>query len=185
MSAPTTPRGIRLAEIRARVDAATPGEWYANDYYQCVGTTRVPLVAVCRDGDAPENKANREFIAEAREDVPFLLDELELALNGLDERRERFGRAVDLFIDERARSARADAEITRLQRIVEGATSFTFGWFEVTQYEDDTWEVEHIGTGHGTTSKYTKDEAIRVALECDAKEPRPDDESAPAVQEAP
>ena len=166
MSAPTTPRGIHLAEIRARVDAATPGTWTVDpvdDRY-----VRVPGDMIRATG--PIDAA---FIAHARNDVPFLLDELELAFNGLDERREKFGQACDLFVEERARAKRAEGEIARLQRIVEGASSFTFGWFEVTEY-DDGWEVEDIRTQHGTTSKYSKAEAIRIAMECDEKDPRSD-----------
>lgn len=163
---PTTPRGIRLAEIRARVDAATPGEW-------AVDPVDDRYVRVWNDMIRATGPNDTAFIAHARADVPFLLDELERALNGLDERREKFGQACDLLVEESARAKRAEGEIARLQRIVDGASSFTFGWFEVTEY-DDGWEVEDIRTEHGTTSRFTKAEAIRIGLELDAKDPRSD-----------
>jgi len=65
----------RLAEIRARVDAASPGPWekYEKDLVRDAGDV-YGLVSLTF-ADAREK--NADFIAAARTDVPWLLDECE------------------------------------------------------------------------------------------------------------
>ena len=80
----------RIEEIRARVDAATPGHWGVhydgNGTYTIeaqprlipgVGNVREGVVAVVQ-GEHQDSQPYRDsgFIARAREDVPFLLDRL-------------------------------------------------------------------------------------------------------------
>ncbi len=73
----------RLDEIKARCDAATEGPWSAKG-----GFTSDPMIEVYGqtvfinpdlDGDPiqPEVWADVEFIAAAREDVPWLVSEVE------------------------------------------------------------------------------------------------------------
>lgn len=76
----------RIEEIRARVDAATPGPWGTsrdlNGMYTIKHGTRISRedgfgsdgdVAVLA-GDEQAAYSNGSFIARAREDVPYLLD---------------------------------------------------------------------------------------------------------------
>lgn len=58
---------MTIDEIRARCEAATPGPW---------GTAEYPLDAVISD-KRRGNSYNAAFIAHAREDIPYLLSELE------------------------------------------------------------------------------------------------------------
>ena len=64
----------RLAEIRARVDAATEGPWsvYRGDR---IGTyvTRPDLAGVAREWSLTWSDADAEFIAHSRTDLPALL----------------------------------------------------------------------------------------------------------------
>jgi hypothetical protein len=78
----------RIAEIRARVNAATPGHW--GTYYDGEGTyiieaqpRLIPGVGNVREGvvatlrgehDDAQPYRDSGFMARAREDVPFLLD---------------------------------------------------------------------------------------------------------------
>lgn len=82
----------RIDEIRARVEAATEGPWVlANScsWRRILTEEDRPVVVptVSRSDGHPDlsipNAADGEFIAHAREDIPFLLariEELELAL---------------------------------------------------------------------------------------------------------
>ena len=92
-------RTSRIAEIKARVQAATPGTWstphLADDSCECNCTSVLAdgysgsICIISLDNgqkigeggnDAPplaEAKANGEFIAHSRSDVPFLLAEIE------------------------------------------------------------------------------------------------------------
>lgn len=76
----------RLAEIRARAAAATPGPWehreVAEDGFQ---TVMAGQAMVCDEGcfNLAQERANLAFIAAARSDVPWLcdrVDELEAAI---------------------------------------------------------------------------------------------------------
>lgn len=77
----------RLAEIRARCDAATPGPWkstaHTEDEHEPIDRVLGPKVreiAIINPyGGFGNDEWNRtifdgEFIAHAREDIPFLLD---------------------------------------------------------------------------------------------------------------
>ena len=82
----------RLAEIRARAEAATEGPWtaeYSGEQGNCVlppgyQSTR-EAVAVTRLLSA---QADAEFIAHARTDVPWLLGQVELRDKALEAVRE-------------------------------------------------------------------------------------------------
>ena len=69
----------RLTEIRARLDAATPGPWVPDD--ECVLRPassphgRFLIIAECHDGGHLENDAR--LIASAPSDIEWLLDEVE------------------------------------------------------------------------------------------------------------
>lgn len=75
----------RIAEIKARAEAATPGPWY-HVLSAIVGTTTRPdddnTTCICNTewGNATNVQPNAEFIAHAREDVPALLEEVERLL---------------------------------------------------------------------------------------------------------
>lgn len=69
----------RIAEIKTRCEAATPGAWKheeAADYsmiYDAQGKASDPLALVGSNTD------DADFIAHAREDIPYLLEQLEEA----------------------------------------------------------------------------------------------------------
>lgn len=77
----------RLAAIRARCEAATPGEWraYGLDYFHedepvqgiCNEGTSLLIEVNCNDPGDMQAKADAQFIAHARTDVPDLLAEVE------------------------------------------------------------------------------------------------------------
>ena len=74
----------RIQEIRARCDAATRGTWKARIYAQA---TRRNHVIAFRTGEIVAQSSadcNANFIANAREDIPWLLDQL-----AASQRRER------------------------------------------------------------------------------------------------
>ena len=78
----------RIAEIRARVEAATPGPWEVDDKYsdQFVVCELDEYVAVSASTDADiglDGRADAEFIAHARQDVPDLLDERDVLIQRL------------------------------------------------------------------------------------------------------
>jgi hypothetical protein len=70
----------RLAEIEARVEAATEGPWkQGNDAPRSsFGVWSGPLGLVCStdssSSDAPQAQANASFLAHARSDIPWLLE---------------------------------------------------------------------------------------------------------------
>jgi hypothetical protein len=75
---PPTPES-RLAEIKARTDAATPGPWlhYSSAQTNEVHTDPKRPVAAWMGFDGTRNaKANARFIAHARSDIPWLLSEV-------------------------------------------------------------------------------------------------------------
>lgn len=75
----------RLSEIRARCDAATPGPWDIGGIRKnLIQTANAPFCEVCtvRGGSSfqeidGQQKSNAAFIAHAREDIPYLLSEIE------------------------------------------------------------------------------------------------------------
>ena len=87
----------RLEEIRARAEAATPGPWrwrgllaakgseqtYAGYPQRVFGRNTDPvdtspaLIAETFDGHSDTAPPNADFIAHAREDIPYLLAEIE------------------------------------------------------------------------------------------------------------
>ena len=68
----------RIEEIRRRCDAATPGPWAAEPKPAEKGVF-IPQAAakVAANGDWHQAKFNAWFIAHSREDIPFLLGEVE------------------------------------------------------------------------------------------------------------
>ena len=71
----------RIAEIRAREQAATPGPWWAD--HRSYRAEHGPEYEVCTEGGRGVWTAHchrwpdTDFIAAARRDVPALLDEVE------------------------------------------------------------------------------------------------------------
>jgi hypothetical protein len=85
----------RLAEIRARVEAATPGPWELVE----VGDN-VPLCVEVRIGFAADDVvgANNVFVTHARTDIPWLLAEL----NAVNEARRAAEAEVERLRSENA-----------------------------------------------------------------------------------
>lgn len=75
----TTPLQKRLAEIRGRCERASPAPW-ATDGVEIFRPHTTPLICgeVIRHVELPNrHKENLVFGANARQDIPFLLDEIE------------------------------------------------------------------------------------------------------------
>ncbi len=66
---PTDPRDARIAEITGRAEKATAGPWLYDGHSYAIGGFQMML----RRDDVGVTHADADFIAHAREDVPFLL----------------------------------------------------------------------------------------------------------------
>ena len=67
---------IDFEAIRKRADAATPGPWEANWLDDCFIEPRICVIPANGCYDYDKFEANSEFIAHAREDIPYLLSQL-------------------------------------------------------------------------------------------------------------
>ena len=69
----------REAEIRARLEAATPGEWHVRKYpaLGAIGVYRRHALLANTQSVELDGEANAEFIAHSREDIPLLLAALD------------------------------------------------------------------------------------------------------------
>ena len=87
----------RLEEIRARVEAATPGPWYPQPGYVMRSESGVhPEVCLMCGPEhtgvgSSDAVSDGAFIAHAREDIPYLLDRLERAEARVEELETRGG----------------------------------------------------------------------------------------------
>lgn len=116
----------RLAEIRAREQAATPGPWLIEPQDGSVWEAYSPQRQIAHCQSKPgvgmmhkwaEIRANAEFIADARGDIPALLDEI-VRLRAENERLRAYADydwdVYELHVDDRAEIARLRAEVARL-----------------------------------------------------------------------
>lgn len=104
----------RIAEIRKRCEAATPGPWHqagvhGNGVIQTSHITR-DVWTIANTFHAKE--VDTPFIAHSREDIPWLLSQLE----AVTKRNETQARTIDSIVFERD-EARAEAE--RLQQALQ------------------------------------------------------------------
>ena len=85
MSAPDRDPRETLARIREQADAATEGPWSVYRGKRC-GTyvTGPDMIGVAREWSLTWKDADAEFIAAARTDVPWLLEQVELRQKALD-----------------------------------------------------------------------------------------------------
>ena len=103
---------VRIAEIRDRCRRATPGPWahFADGYVERAGDPGETIGVTCArrpdNGDPLPAPANAEFVAHARDDVPWLLDELERL-------RRALGRIADGEPDDPREVARQALRSTR------------------------------------------------------------------------
>ncbi|MFE2850639.1 hypothetical protein ACFXJO_05825 [Streptomyces lavendulae] len=106
------PDANRLAEIRAREQAATKGPWelypkYGEAFYAYLGGNALVGVGDLDFGDGEDANADRSFVLAAREDVPFLLvavterdatiDELRIQLRIAEQRVEELATENKLY----------------------------------------------------------------------------------------
>ncbi|MET9813213.1 hypothetical protein [Streptomyces sp. NPDC006355] len=99
---------MRLAEITARAKAATPGPWCTDSWEIYQGAEYEPGISqwigeTCRGATTCEqDRADAEFVAHAREDVPALMAEVErLTAELAGARTAALNEAADWF-DQRA-----------------------------------------------------------------------------------
>jgi hypothetical protein len=124
-------QGDRLQQIRERAEKATPGQWlcikrnvWAHDVYVSPdegGNPEAGALLASVATNRPAGEANPEFIAHAREDIPWLLDHvstLTASLASLEREREDWmQRAKDYraaLLQEKAESDRLRSEVARL-----------------------------------------------------------------------
>ncbi|MGW7617343.1 hypothetical protein ACWGLG_16050 [Streptomyces antimycoticus] len=74
----------RIADIKAREQAATPGPWqehedYGPNFYAYLGGSHLRGVGTLNFGDGEDAEADRDFTLNARTDVPWLIEQLEQA----------------------------------------------------------------------------------------------------------
>jgi len=102
MAAPPLPSVARLAEIKARAEAATPGPWefdYKSYYEIAVYDGDENRIGVCSLGNMlPEDQANGWFIQRARKDIPALVAEVE-RLRAALEKIEKAPRSLITYSD--------------------------------------------------------------------------------------
>ncbi len=85
----------RLAEIRARLAAATPGPW---DVLKSTGPDEVweigPIHST-RDGALDARDADVDFMVHAVDDIPWLIDELNRAMRVTDAYRRAYTELIE------------------------------------------------------------------------------------------
>ena len=128
-----TPTPLDLDAIRARVDAATDGPWWADECE--IHTASIPHAAVgeawvaetIAESEPDQARANAAFIAAARSDVPRLADELIEVRIELDYQRQMRANYDELHADQveqlRAELAEARATIATLRRAADEAAA--------------------------------------------------------------
>lgn len=89
-----------IQEIKARLEAATPGPWWWEDDILCANEPYVVVVKPWFDDDKYENtvhvfKHDAEFIANAPTDIRYLLDEVKRLTEENEQLTERLGAAVE------------------------------------------------------------------------------------------
>ena len=122
----------RLTEIRQRTEAATPGPWNLitmgrdgdgdDEWGWIMGANKNWR---WDDGDGPQSRANADFIAHSRDDIPYLLsevDRLNELLNASKAGQLTLQKAweqdkADLTARAEAAEARADAAIADLNHL--------------------------------------------------------------------
>lgn len=117
----------RIAEIRARLEAATPGEWYKQDgvFDTLIGGNDHYIVSALGIGSSAQDRKDAEFIVHAHnDDMRYLLDQLA-------QLRAENARLVDAYVKDETilpngevgasvpdlvqRAEKAEAELARLQ----------------------------------------------------------------------
>ena len=110
----------RIAEIRARVEAATPGPW--KDVWPC----NCEEISISRDGahrheELHMTPPDTDFIAHSRQDIPDLLAEVAR----LTAEREEYERTRWTVVAQRNGALNdletANAELSRLRAVIEEA----------------------------------------------------------------
>ena len=101
----------KLDEIRQRTEAATPGPWAvkvkgnAVESHQVMSSGNGPVCSAI----SPKTK-NAQFIAHSREDIPYLLSEVDRLEKGWQEALALANTNARLFDEATARAEKAEAE---------------------------------------------------------------------------
>lgn len=113
----------RLSEIRARCDAATPGPWqHESDYGAYIRDANGANVCLLYHSE------DAAFIAHAREDIPYLLTEVERLSGDYDEANRAYHEWFKEAQNATARAEKAEAELCQCCRAFSDATGH--GWDE-------------------------------------------------------
>lgn len=141
----------RLAEIRARCEAATEGPWRVSPYK----SGKYLSVEFLIDGKPfasvalyVHDETDADFIAAARQDVPYLLDEIEA-------RDERLKFSLSVLNEHLDAHKEKDAEIARLTAVIQESI-------------DDCGMCSGIGTEHYVNETLGED-FIRPCPDCKAE----------------
>lgn len=145
----------RIEAIQGRVDAATSGPWEAHhisERVSCVaGKTKLADVFSEAFKDTAGKEANAEFVAHAREDIPFLLDQRRDLKKELAEAEQRRADLVASLNEAGAFLMRVQAELAEAR---ERATA--------AEAERDEWKA--LGADTPEALKTIMDLAIDTAV---------------------
>ena len=151
----------RLEEIRQRAEAATPGPWktVTHEEYSTVDVDEQGGENIAMVGSAI---ADADFIANAREDIPHLLSEVD-RLNALHKREiiitgEYAQRVIDLTARAEAAEAERDAAVEDLKRFsaccqcnanIDGSCCDMFDGTAENKYFCSNWQWRGSQAGKG------------------------------------
>lgn len=91
------PDNQRIQEIKERCKKATPGPWEVHWYNGCGVVNRVSnekVEPLCECSSIHAEDSNREFIANSREDIPFLLKKI----SKLESLNEKYKKALEFGV---------------------------------------------------------------------------------------
>ena len=181
----------RLAEIKARADAATKGPWHWREGEPTslvhVTSPRMHPWNILKAPDWGPTLADAEFIAAAREDVPWLVERVERlerwkaeALGIIDYRGEQQQRAEDERDNALAEVARLTAERDALAAQVTRVESLAEDWRYKGPFGWGAWQIGEGPDPEGYVMDHCAS-ALRAALagsEADTNDTQPTDSGA-------
>lgn len=103
----------RLSEIRARCEAATTGPWkYQDNGFDggIYGADHLMVVGGEPHEGRIEDGPDAQFIAHSREDIPYLLEEIERIESGWKGALELANNNGRIVMEQQARAEKAEAE---------------------------------------------------------------------------
>jgi hypothetical protein len=85
----------RLADIRTRMEAATPGPWMVLRAAEDDSAWEIGPIWSMRDGALHAHDADVDFMVHAVDDIPWLIDELNRAMRVTDAYRRAYTELIE------------------------------------------------------------------------------------------